>query len=195
MNTIDLLVGNQIFKFQECVINGQWNPVPLVYMFHVKWAVAGVHTVVPYIGETGDATSRFPGHDYWDEAVRDYGATHVLACVAPAATEKRRAWERTLIQAFNPPMNTKHKPKGIAGALPTNAPPRGLINSGGVAGVGALGGGLLSPAPTLNSLLADALRDTPPAPPTSILGDYLANYSGGGILGGLNALGALSRKR
>lgn len=117
MNIIPIKLGSQTLQFEQHFINANWNKVPLIYMFFADWADGRINPAIPYIGETGDATSRLPDHDRWEDAVRDYGATHVLAKVAPHNLEARRDLERTLIRAYNPPMNTQHKPDTYFGGL------------------------------------------------------------------------------
>ena len=76
-----------------------------------------------YFGECENFATRPmpPKHEYWAEAVRDYGATHLLSHLTPGLPAARRAEEKDLIAAYNPPLNTKHR-TGLPGtaAAPGN---------------------------------------------------------------------------
>jgi hypothetical protein len=84
-----------------------WADVPANYMF-ARLAVGGWQ--VFYIGECESAKCRFAAHERWDEAVRVYGATHILTHTSSADTAVRRREERDLIQSHDPQMNVHHRP-------------------------------------------------------------------------------------
>ncbi len=60
-----------------------------------------------YVGIADDLSDRIPGHERWAEAVAQ-GATWVVAHVQPDSA-KRKAEEKVLIGALNPPLNTQHR--------------------------------------------------------------------------------------
>jgi hypothetical protein len=180
MNTVKLQLGSQSFVFEMHRPDASWNAVPLIYAF---WADgtdgrAQPGIVIPYIGQTGKGSSRFP-HPDWEEGVRDYGATHVLAMVADRNDGARCDLERRFIQAYNPPMNVQHKPKSYFGGGLLNTTPNyadgilaaalksrpggvGLINSmlpsGGVTGLGLVPTNAFSDNNYLRLMLANALK-------------------------------------
>jgi hypothetical protein len=76
-----------------------------------------------YFGECEDFATRGmpPAHERWAEAVQKYGATHLLSHLTPGPELTRKAEEKDLIAAYNPPMNVQHR-TGLAGtpAAPKN---------------------------------------------------------------------------
>jgi hypothetical protein len=80
---------------------------PANYMFA---RISGQYWFIPYIGQTGDSSDRFPKHDRWQEAVRDYGVTHVLMHFSSSDLDVRETEERDLIASLDPPMNRQHRP-------------------------------------------------------------------------------------
>ena len=103
-----------IYTYHLALITEPWLAVPVNYMFG-RIAVGG--WILPYVGESENARTRFPNHERWEEAVRAYGVTHVLNHVGFAEVEKRRTEERDLIQALNPPMNVHHRPQNALRTL------------------------------------------------------------------------------
>lgn len=76
--------------------------VPAVYMFACR-AVGGWKVL--YVGECADLKSRLRNNQIWEEAVRWFGATHILIYSASKNEAARKRIERDLVQAKNPPMN------------------------------------------------------------------------------------------
>lgn len=90
-----------------------WHDVPVNYMF-ARRLPSGTWEVY-YIGQCQSGRDRMPTHERWAEAMRSYGATHVLSHQASPVEATRCAEERDLILSHNPPMNTQHKPRGLFG--------------------------------------------------------------------------------
>lgn len=91
-------------------LNGSisWNDVPANYMF----ARAGIGGwKIFYVGQCDRAKNRLPTHERWAEAVRTYGATHILSHVASRDEATRKMEERDLILSHDPPMNVHHRPQ------------------------------------------------------------------------------------
>ena len=91
-----------------------WADVPANYLF--AHLANGIWQVC-YIGECASAKDRFASHERWDEAVRTYGATHILTRQSSSSAEVRRQEERDLILSHNPPMNVHHRPQNALGGL------------------------------------------------------------------------------
>jgi hypothetical protein len=93
-----------------------WKPVPAIYMFAGRYSLLG-GWFVAYVGQTGDASDRFPDHERWSEAQRKYGATHILTHISSPSQSVRESEERDLILALNPPMNVHHRPQNALRSL------------------------------------------------------------------------------
>lgn len=78
--------------------------VPAVYMFAFR-AVGGWKVL--YVGECADLKGRLRNNQVWEEAVRWFGATHILIYSASSNDAARKRIERDLIQARNPAMNVR----------------------------------------------------------------------------------------
>ena len=76
--------------------------VPAVYMFASR-AVGGWKVL--YVGECADLKRCLRDNPIWEEAVRWFGATHVLVYSASKNDAARKRIERDLIQAKEPVMN------------------------------------------------------------------------------------------
>ena len=76
--------------------------VPAVYMFACR-AVGGWKVL--YVGECADLKSCLLNNKIWEEAVRWFGATHVLIYFASKSEAARKRIECDLIRAKNPVMN------------------------------------------------------------------------------------------
>jgi len=91
-----------------------WNDVPAIYMLVPRkvgaWAVH-------YIGQCDSAKTRMPTHERWEEAVRDYGATHIITHLAPRDEAVRKTEEQDLILSHDPPMNVHHRPSNALRGL------------------------------------------------------------------------------
>lgn len=85
-------------------VNLPWPAVPGNYAFVDR------NGNPKYIGETRDFSSRRPGpsHEQWPAAAKQ-GAQFVIARANPAGESARKAEERDLILAYNPPCNTQHR--------------------------------------------------------------------------------------
>jgi hypothetical protein len=127
------LSGFSYLPYMAADLAAPWNPVPGNYAFiRLKNTLTGSFDIL-YFGECASFSARPmpPGHDRWDDAVKLYGATHVLCHVNLAEEWVRKEEERDLIAAYNPPMNVQHR-TGIAGALGLGAlSGLGLINRSG----------------------------------------------------------------
>jgi hypothetical protein len=75
---------------------------PAVYMFACR--VVGGWKVL-YVGQCADLKSCLRNNQIWEEAVRWFGATHVLIYSASKNDAARKRIERDLIQAEDPVMN------------------------------------------------------------------------------------------
>lgn len=81
-----------------------WNDVSGVYVFagldaRQRWWYA------KYIGQTKSFSGRLPSHEQWQAAAQQ-GATHIHARVVQDEYE-RIAIESTLIQSYQPPLNSR----------------------------------------------------------------------------------------
>jgi hypothetical protein len=101
--------SGRLYSYYQGFQSDSWQNVPINYMF-AFWN--GTIWVVRYIGQAENAATRMPNHERWNEAVRSYGATHVLNHVGSQSKETRETEERDLILSHNPPMNVQHKPSG-----------------------------------------------------------------------------------
>ena len=81
-----------------------YRSVPAVYMFACL-AVGGWKVL--YVGECADLKSRMRNNQVWEEAVRWFGATHVLVYCASKNDAARKQIERDLIHAKGPAMNIR----------------------------------------------------------------------------------------
>jgi len=88
-----------------------WLDKPGNYLF-CKWN--GQSWIIQYAGECQSFSARLPGHDRWEEAVRDYGVTVAFSHITQGGVDARQREERDLIQAYNPPMNTHHRTNALA---------------------------------------------------------------------------------
>jgi hypothetical protein len=102
------------YTYFQALMSDDWRDVPVNYMFARRegniWKVA-------YIGQCESAKARLPCHERWAEAVRNYGATHVLNHTSSSDEEVRKREERDLIESHNPPMNVQHRPVRILRGL------------------------------------------------------------------------------
>ena len=119
-NSKKLTIGGKIFEYQRLQPYSDWNAVPIHYLFCADGADGTA--LAAYAGETGNAQTRFPNHERWDDAVRLHGVTHVLACIAPRDETQRCKEEQAIIKFLNPPMNIQHKPQSYFGGM-INTPP------------------------------------------------------------------------
>lgn len=98
-------VNWQSHTFTVYAPNTTWNDVGGVYIF------AGQNSnnqwVALYIGKAESFKNRIPNHERWAEAVR-LGATHIHA-MAIAQEASPVQIESSLIQAFQPRLNTQQK--------------------------------------------------------------------------------------
>jgi hypothetical protein len=78
---------------------------PAVYMF-ARRGVGGWR--IFHVGECADAKTGFRDHERWEEAVRNYGATHILTCAAPKGDAARKRIESDLILAHDPVMDVQY---------------------------------------------------------------------------------------
>ena len=78
--------------------------VPAVYMFACR-GVGGWKVL--YVGECADLKNRLRNNQIWEEAVRWFGATHILIYSASSNDVARRRIERDLIHAKDPAMNVR----------------------------------------------------------------------------------------
>ena len=88
------------FTVTEC--SAPLRPVPAVYMLACR-AVVGWKIL--YVGECADLKSSLLNSEILDEAVRWFGATHVLIHFASKSEVVRKRIERDLIRAQCPVMN------------------------------------------------------------------------------------------
>jgi hypothetical protein len=83
-----------------------WNEVPANYCFA---KIQGMLSVAPlYFGQTNNLAERMANHNKLTLAAA-YGATIVLAHVNQGGEAARKAEEKDLIQAYNPPANIQHR--------------------------------------------------------------------------------------
>jgi hypothetical protein len=190
-----ITIGNQTFHFQACTIDGAWNALPALYLFHAP----GSPRLFPYVGETENAATRFPDHERWQEGVKKYGVTQLLACVAPDNQDDRRRLERLFIGHFDPVMNKQHRPAlgffggtlpdmpvGALNALLTTLPPKphSMFPNHLAPAKSPLNAGLFSlGAPPVNKLLTGLGMNSPTKPFFNGMDDYAG------------VVGALARKR
>lgn len=78
--------------------------VPAVYMFTSR-AVGGWKVL--YVGECADLKACLHDSEIWEEAVRWFGATHILVYPASKDGTARKRIERDLILAKDPMMNVE----------------------------------------------------------------------------------------
>jgi len=102
MNTTTNWLDNE---FMVLAKEAQWNNVAGIYIF------AGVtpqnQWKAYYIGQADSFQNRIPSHEQWASA-RSLGATHVHALVVPLVANRDKL-EASLIQAYQPPLNTQLK--------------------------------------------------------------------------------------
>ena len=99
-------LGNgQTLDFTIYSVNDQWKQVAGLYIF--AYPSDESHWGALYVGKTDDFSSRVPGHEKWDSAVR-LGATNVHALVVPQR-DLRDTWERCLIAHLQPTLNEVYK--------------------------------------------------------------------------------------
>lgn len=70
------------------------------------------HYEILYVGQSNDLCARVCTHEHWDEASRR-GMTHVLTCNVSLGGDRDK-FERVLIGALNPPLNTLLRPSSRA---------------------------------------------------------------------------------
>ena len=90
------------YTFSVNGIPAAFRSVPAVYMLACR-AVGGWKVL--YVGECADLKSHLRNNQIWEEAVRWFGATHVLVYSASKNDAARKRIERDLIQAKEPVMN------------------------------------------------------------------------------------------
>jgi hypothetical protein len=73
-----------------------------------KLAKVGCGSRLFHVGECADAKTGFRDHERWEEAVRNYRATHILTCSAPKGDAARKRIESDLILAHDPVMNVQY---------------------------------------------------------------------------------------
>lgn len=118
METMIPFRGRSGVTYYYVITNPPWKKVPANYMF-AKWS--GTFWFVPYIGQTGDASDRFPDHERWLEAARR-GANVILTHVSSPILAVREKEEQDLIQAIRPMMNVQHQPSSSSlGLRPTSS--------------------------------------------------------------------------
>src|SRR5215469_10509874 len=93
--------GNQ-YTFTAHDSPTAFRPVPAVYMIANR-AVGGWKVL--HVGECADLKTCFCANEIWDEAVRWFGATHILTYFASGNVAARKRIERDLILAHDPVMN------------------------------------------------------------------------------------------
>lgn len=84
--------------------NDGWRNVPGLYIFAKRY---GDYWQAIYIGQTDNFNDRLPHHGMLNDAVR-MGATHIHAVIVESSYQ-RDAWEKALIQIYQPPLNTQHR--------------------------------------------------------------------------------------
>ena len=94
--------GGYTFTVHDFASN--WNDVPGVYIF-AGLSADGQWWQAKYIGQTTSFAARFLSHERWTEATR-IGATRVHARVVREDFQ-RNTIEHSLIEAYNPPLNTR----------------------------------------------------------------------------------------
>ena len=63
-----------------------------------------------YVGQADNLGTYLPNHRRWQEAQRDYGATHIVYRPTPNMTEPtRKGYERVLVHEYQPPMNSHYR--------------------------------------------------------------------------------------
>ena len=82
-----------------------WSDVPGIYVFAVPNGLYGWAPL--YIGQASSLKDRLSHHERWDEAARR-GAVHIHAKRVGGQADRDRI-ERSLIQRYQPPMNTQLK--------------------------------------------------------------------------------------
>lgn len=85
---------------------GTFRPLPAVYMIACR-SVGGWKIL--HVGECADLKLCFAANDIWQEAVRWFGATHVLTYFASRNDAARKRIARDLILAHDPVMHVSHR--------------------------------------------------------------------------------------
>jgi hypothetical protein len=123
-------ITGQTYPYEICDVNRPWKHVPANYCIA---KIQGLIYFVPlYFGETEDIAQRMAGHNKLSLAAA-YGATHILAHTNYLGEAARKAEERDLIRAYNPPCNVQHRSigPGLLGAhYPTEFPLAAALHRG-----------------------------------------------------------------
>ena len=84
--------------------DAQWNNVPGVYIFSMRY---GISWYPLYVGQASSFEDRFSNHEKWNAAVAR-GMTHVHAIIVHNQAD-RDAIEQNLIKTLQPPLNIQHR--------------------------------------------------------------------------------------
>jgi hypothetical protein len=131
MQTFDIAGIRGRYQYTLADLSLGWNEVGGCYIFA---KVENGRLVILRVGKCDSFRGRPmpPKHECWEEAVRDYGATHLLVRVVPNALAQA-AEEQDLIAAYNPPMNQHYRtaPAGVPADPLAGLFGTGLINQRG----------------------------------------------------------------
>jgi hypothetical protein len=138
------LSGRRV-ALDRCDWQRTWKTVPLIYAFGGSDFPTNPTVPLYYIGETGNAAARMPGHEKWLPALI-MGATDVYSVVMHNEHD-RLDLERDLISYHKPPLNTEY----TSGPSLVDYATELFVRHG----VGALGGfgGLVEPPAGTRGLL------------------------------------------
>ena len=105
---MDDVVWKVEFPFHLTETSDDWPEEPGLYGF-VRQEADG-SWVFLYVGQTKNLCTYLPTHPRWQEAQRQYGATHIVFEPTPDLTlATRKGYERVLVHEFQPPMNTHYR--------------------------------------------------------------------------------------
>lgn len=100
--------------------DASWNPIGGNYAFVSEGTLLTGFSIL-YIGETESFKSRMPTHSVWPIVLTRYFKPLIYAHTNLNGAAARKAEERDLIAAYNPPENIQHRtgPAGGFGLAPS----------------------------------------------------------------------------